>query len=162
MILLVSEAKDSAKISAALSKETGERCQFITGAEAAVQALRSGEFASVLVDQLFLDMHSGFSQVMWKHCSATLPVVVNFALSNRERTVRDLKAALDRSSREKVLAAKAAEAALRNELTGAISGILLSSELALAQPALPLFVINKLRSVRELAIQMKSRLEHVA
>jgi hypothetical protein len=56
---------------------------------------------------------------------------------------------------------RVAQAALRNELTGAISGILLSSELALAQPALPTSVMDKLKSVYQLALQIKSRLGSV-
>src|SRR5882724_8872141 len=77
------------------------------------------------------------SDALWKNAGTAIPVFVNFAITGSGRIVRDLRAALTRRQREQLLATRAAQAALRNELTGAISGILLSSELALAQPAVP-------------------------
>jgi hypothetical protein len=93
---------------------------------------------------------------------AKRPVFVNFAISGADRLVRDVLAALSRREKESVLATKAAETELRSELNGAVTGILLSSELALALPSLPVGVVNKLQPVHELALQMRTRLGNVA
>src|SRR5207253_5510537 len=106
--------------------------------------LRDAEFSAVVVDQAFVDLNPIAADVLWKNTGTAIPVFVNFAISGAERLVRDVRAALSRREKERVLAVKAAEAALRSELNGAVMGIPLSSELALAQPALSPAVVNKL------------------
>ena len=54
---------------------------------------------------------------------------------------------------------EAARRALRNELKAELTGILLSSQMALAIPAIPAGAQTKLRSVCALAEKMKQRLE---
>jgi hypothetical protein len=162
MILLISAAKNAANCVSAVEKSTGERVHLVPTLSAGTGMLRTNEFNAVVVDQAFLDLNPISADVLWKHTGTAIPIFVNFAISGAERLVRDVRAALSRREMERLLAAKAAEAALRNELNGAVTGILLSSELALAQPALPPGVITKLQSVHELALQIRTRLGSVA
>jgi hypothetical protein len=162
MILLISAAKNAASCVSAVEKNTGERVQLVQNLSAGAAMLRGGEFSAVVVDQAFVDLNPISADVLWKHTGTAIPVFVNFAISGAERLVRDVLAALSRREKERVLAAKAAETALRSELNSAVTGILLSSELALASPALPAGIVNKLQSVHELALQMRTRLGNVA
>ncbi|MCU1308398.1 MAG: hypothetical protein JWN45_3093 [Acidobacteriaceae bacterium] len=162
MILLISAAKNAANCVSAVEKNTGERVQLVQNLSAGSAMLRGGEFSAVVVDQAFVDLNPISADVLWKHTGTAIPVFVNFAISGADRLVRDVLAALSRREKERVLATKAAETALRSELNGAVTGILLSSELALALPSLPVGVVNKLQSVHELALQIRTRLGNVA
>ncbi|MBV9086659.1 MAG: hypothetical protein JOY79_04185 [Acidobacteriaceae bacterium] len=74
--------------------------------------------------------------------------------------MRDVRAALRRHEKQYAVAQHAAETALRSELNEALTGILLSSQLALSVPALPPPAEAKMRSVYQLAMDMRLRLEH--
>ena len=54
---------------------------------------------------------------------------------------------------------EAATRCLRNNLSGDVTGILVSSQLALAEPSLPAAAQSKLRSVCDLAERIRVRLE---
>jgi hypothetical protein len=162
MILLISAAKNAATCVSAVEKNTGERVQLVTSLAAGASVLRTSEFSAVVVDQAFVDLNPVSADVLWKHTGTAIPVFVNFAISGAERLVRDVRAALSRREKERILATNAVEAVVRSELNGAVTGILLSSELALALPALPEGVVDKLQSVHELALQMRTRLGNVA
>ena len=158
MVLLISAAKNGFECAAAIEKDLGESVDLISAVSQSAARLRTAEYDAVVIDQSLVDAHSASADTLWKHAGTAIPVSVNFAISGVERIVRDVRSALARRRQEQILAARAAQAALRNELAGAISGILLSSELALAQPAVPATILEKLRSVHELALQIQSRL----
>jgi hypothetical protein len=158
MVLLISASRNAAECVAAIEKELAGGVDLVPSIAQGAAKLRGAEYSAIIVDQSLADANPNGTEALWKQAGTAIPVFVNFAISGVERVVRDLRAALSRRQHEKLLAARAAQASLRNELTGAISGILLSSELALAQPALPPSIADKLRSVHELALQIKSRL----
>jgi len=158
MVLLISNSRATVVCAAALEKSLGESVEVVTTVPLGTAKLRQREYAAVVVDQAFLDLQPVAAENLWKHSGMAIPVFVNFAICGVDRIVRDVRATLDRRQKEQWNAARAAEASLRNELIGAVTGILLSSELALVQPSLPATVVSKLRSVHELALQIQSRL----
>ena len=72
--------------------------------------------------------------------------------------VRETQVALRRAEKEKQWAMNLAERVLRNQLRAEVTGILLTSELALRQPAIPAEVVAKIRLVQGMAEKMRSRL----
>jgi hypothetical protein len=158
MIIIVSAAANARECALALEKQTGERSVFSSTLRECAHQLQSQEFTAIVLDQGLVDSSAGSMDMMWKRANGAIVVTVNFAISGAERVVREVQAALRRREKERAAARIAATAGLRSELTGAVTGILLSSELALAQPELPAMVVSKLRSVHELALQMKERL----
>jgi hypothetical protein len=86
-------------------------------------------------------------------------VFVNFAISGVDRVVRDVRSALHRREEERARALRDAEAHLRSELTEAVTGILLSSQLALEVASVPAAVQARLRAVYQLAMSIRQRLE---
>lgn len=159
MILLIAGAKSAAECASAIQRSTGERVRVAPSFRRAASALRAGEFSAVILDQAFWDLDPAAGEVLLQRAGTAIPVIVNLGISGRERVVRDVRAALYRREREQHLAMKSAAATLRNELNSAVTGILLSSQLALATPALPPPLEAKLRTVYELAEQMRSRLQ---
>ena len=158
MIVIASAATNARECALALEKQTGERSVFSSTLRECAHKLQSQEFSAVVLDEVLVDSSAGSMDMMWKHAGGAIVVTVNFAICGADRVVREVRAALRRREKERASARSAAEARLRSELTGAVTGILLSSELALKQPELPALVANKLRSVHELAMQMKERL----
>jgi hypothetical protein len=90
-----------------------------------------------------------------------VPVYVNLSISNSDRVMREVRQALRRHGEARLIAIRAAESLLRCEIRDAITGILLSTELALKTPELPEEAGDKMRSVCHLASQIRSRLETV-
>lgn len=158
MIIIASAAANARECALALEKQTGERSMFCSSLRECAQKLQSQEFTAVVLDQALVDSSSGSLDMMWKRAGGAIVVTVNLAISGAERVVREVQAALRRREKEGTAARRAAESRLRSELTGAVTGILLSSELALAQPELPAVVVGKLRSVHALALQMRATL----
>ena len=161
MVLLISNSKSKQECVVALEKSLGEQVISVASLQQAGTRLRTGEYSVIIVDQSWAGADPTAADSLWRLAGAAPVLSVNFAISSVERIARDVKAALARRQHEQLHATRAAQAALRNELTGAISGILLSSELALAQPALPTCVVDKLKSVYQLALEIKSRLGSV-
>jgi hypothetical protein len=158
MILVISNAKSREECASALNRALGEETVGASGLQQGAGKLRGNEFTAVVVDQSCAEADPAAAESLWKLAGSAPIIPVTFAISSVERIVRDVRAALARRRQEQLQAARNAQDCLRNELAGPVSGILLSSELALAQPALPSGVIEKLRSVRELALEIKSRL----
>jgi hypothetical protein len=72
-----------------------------------------------------------------------------------------VRRALRRHDYARAIAMRAAESLLRSELRGAVTGILLLTELVLNSQALPLEAEEKLKLVCQLASQIRGRLETV-
>lgn len=159
MILIISASKQVAQCVPLLQKAIGEPAQVVASVRAAIEPLRESEYSAVVVDETVFEQNPTASELLWKHLGPAVPVVVNFALTSAERVAREVRAALERRDRERTLAARDAVLRLRSELNSALTGILLSSETALALPAVPEPLASKLQSVYTLAMQMKQCLE---
>ena len=159
MILLIASSRSAAECAAAIQRSTGERVRVAPNFRRATAVLRAGEFSAVILDQAFWDLDPAAGELLLQRAGTAIPVIVNLAIAGRERVVRDVRAALYRREREQHLAMKAAATMLRNQLNSSVTGILLSSQLALATPSLPPALEAKLRAVYEAAEQMRSRLQ---
>jgi hypothetical protein len=70
-----------------------------------------------------------------------------------------VQAAIGRREQQQVMALRAAASVLENDLKSTLTGLLLQSQLALAEPELPPSVAGKLELVAELAGSLRRRLE---
>ncbi len=143
---------------AALRKAFGDQLEGAGTTRAALSRLRQKDFSAVILDQNLVDSDPAALEALAHHFGTATPVYVNLALSSLERLVREVRMALARREAEQAIAGLAAAATLRNELRNAVTGILLSSQLALQASTLPDDTQAKLRTVCELAESMRSRL----
>lgn len=159
MILLITslanKAQDCAK---ALQEATGEPVQVSGTLPEAMAQLQAHEFSAVVLDQLLLDAEPDAVETIFKHIGTAVPVYSNFAISGSDRVSRELRSALHRRKRELLMARREAERSLRSELKDAITALLLSCEMALEVPHLPLFAETKMRVVDALAKEMRTKL----
>jgi hypothetical protein len=158
MILLITSLTKSQDCAKALEEVTSEPVRVSATLSDAVTQLQAQEFSAVVLDQLLLDAEPNEVEAIFKHMGSAVAVHSNFAVSGAARVARELRSALYRRKRELSLARQDAERTLRSELTDTITALLLSCEMALDVPNLPLFAETKLRAVDALAKEMRTKL----
>jgi hypothetical protein len=158
MILLITPSARAEECVAAFQAATNEPAQIATSLRQAVAQLRVEEYSAVVIDQSMLDAEPDESEMLLQHMGAAMPVYVYFAVSGIERVVRELRAALCRRKREVLMARQGAEVALRSELKGTITALLLSCELALQVPNLPKAAEAKIQAAYDLAREMRTKI----
>lgn len=162
MILLVTSSTRASECAAAIERATSERTQICPKLSLAARSLRSAECSAVVIDQNLLEADPAAADVVLNEAETAIPVFVNFAICGMDRVLRDVRSALQRREGERVRAVREAEANLRSQLTEALTGILLSSQLAMEVPAVPAAAQARLRSVYQLAMSIRQRLEPAA
>jgi hypothetical protein len=160
MNLLISVSPRIQDCAAAIEEATQVATTVCTDAKRAATLVRSGEYSAVVFDQATMHDPALPDEVL-RSAGLAVPVFVNSALMSPARITAEVRSALARVEREKRLATRQAEALLRNDLKGEITGILIAAELALQSPDLPLFAEEKLRDIEHLAARMRSRFETV-
>jgi hypothetical protein len=158
MILLITSLSNAHKCASALQESADEATVVASNAAEAIAQLQAQEFSAVVIDQLLLDSEPDGSEVIFKHLGGAVPVYVNFALAGLDRIRRELRSALNRRSREVLVARGEAEQALRHELNDKVTALLLSCEMALRVPDLPALAETKIRVVDDLAKEMRETL----
>jgi len=158
MILLVTTSSRAKECAAALEQGTGHPTQVASSVPQAVSRLQTTEYDALAIDQSLLEADFRALDMLLNHAGTALPIYVNLALHNNDRVVREAQVALRRAEQEKKWAMNLAERVLRNQLRGEVTGILLTSELALRQPAIPADVVAKIRLVQDMAEKMRSQL----
>jgi len=158
MILLITSLAKAQDCAAALQEVTGEPVKVAATLQDAVSQLQAHEFSAVVLDQLLLDAEPDDVETIFKHIGTAVPVYSNFAISGIERVSRELRSAVHRRKRELLIARQEAEQDLRSELKGTITALLISCEIALGVPNLPLLAETKMRAVDALAREMRAKL----
>ena len=158
MILLITSLAKAQDCAKALQEVASEPVEVAGTLHAAVDQLQAHEFTVVILDQLLLDAEPDDVETIFKHMGTAVPVYSNFAISGIERVSRELRSAVHRRKRESLIARHEAEQDLRSELRGTITALLLSCEMALGVPNLPLLAETKMRTVDALAKEMRAKL----
>lgn len=162
MILLITSSTRATECAAAVERATKERTQICSRLAMAARTLRSVECSALVIDQNLVDADPAIADAVLNEAETAIPVFVNFGICGIERVVRDVRSALQRRESERLRAVREAEANLRSQLTEALTGILLSSQLAMEVPAVPAAAQARLRSVYQLAMSIRQRLEPAA
>ena len=162
MILLITSSTRAPECAAAIERATHERTQICPKLSVAARSLRSIECSALVIDQNLLEADPAAADVVLNEAETAIPVFVNFAICGMDRVLRDVRSALQRREGERLRAVREAEANLRSQLTEALTGILLSSQLAMEVPAVPAAAQARLRSVYQLAMSIRQRLEPAA
>jgi hypothetical protein len=158
MILLITPSARAQDCAEALRAASNEDIHIATTWCQAATQLRAHEYSAVVIDQHLLDAEPDESDVVLQHVGMAIPVHINFAISGIERVTRELRAALHLRKREVLIARRAAEQALRNELKGTVTALLLSCEMALQLPGIPAAAEAKMRAVHDLAKEIRVKL----
>lgn len=158
MILLISCLNEAKACTEPLQQATNQPVEWCSDLQAACARLTTEEFSAVILDQFLLEAEPDRAEVIFKNLGSAVPVCVNFAITGIGRVVRELRLALERRKREVAVATQDAQQALRQELNGSVSALLLSCEMALREPDLPEPAASKMHDVQALARQLSAKL----
>jgi hypothetical protein len=158
MILLITSSSRALECANFIHEAIGEPAQVASSLRNAATQLRLTEFSAVVIDQSLIDADPDDSERVLQHLGMAVPVYVNFAVSGVERVARQLRTAMQRYKKEVHAARQSAEQAIRNDLKGPVTALLLSCELTLQTPGLPATAQVKLRSIYELARELRAKL----
>ena len=159
MLLVLTPSAKARGCAQAIQQVTSEETHVAATSSQALARLRAQEYVAVLIDQAFLETEPVESDMVLQHIGTAVPVHVNFAINNMDRVTNELRATLQRHHKEVQLVRQELQQALRNELKGTMTALLLSCELALQVPDLPSEAESRMRSVHDLAQQMRLKLE---
>ncbi len=161
MILLVTSSNRRMDCGNALEQTIGESVEVCETVRKAASMLRNNEYSSVILDDPMVEAEGEALESLLNNLGLAVPVYVNLAVSNAERIARELRLALRRNRESRIIAVRAAESQLRSEIRDAVTGILLSTQLAMRTPEMPAEALEKLTSVCQLANHIRNRLENV-
>jgi hypothetical protein len=150
MLLVITPSAKALGTVQAIQRITSEETHVAATSSQALARLRAQEYVVVLIDQAFMVL---------EHIGTAVPAHVNFAINDMDRVARELRANLLRNKRQILLVRQEVQQALRNELKGTITALLLSCEMALQVPDLQSEAKNRRRSVHELAREIRLKLE---
>ncbi len=157
-VLIITTLEAAAPCARTLAEHIGARVEIAPGRKAALLAIKREEFGLVVIEESLAEADLAWAEHIWQLSGSALPLELNLATSGTARLTREVKAALARRDREQALARKAIAREMEDELKSAVTGIMLESELALREPALPPPLQPKLRRLVELAGTLRERL----
>lgn len=159
MLLMITPSAKARGCVQAIQQVTSEETHVAATSSQALARLRAQEYVAVLIDQAFLETEPVESDIVLEHIGSAVPVHVNFAINGMDRVAREFRAALRRHQKASLLFRQEVQQGLRNELKGTVTALLLSCEMALQVPDLQSEAETRLRSVYQLAQEMRVKLE---
>jgi hypothetical protein len=158
-VLIISPMADAAQVAAALANTLECSVNVAANHRAGLIALRHHDYSVVVVDDCIAEANPTAAQLLWQSFGMAVPVQINFAFSGGSRLAREVQAAIGRREQQQVMALRAAASLLENDLKSTLTGLLLQSQLALAEPEIPPGLAVKLELVAKLAGTLRRRLE---
>jgi len=158
MILLLSPYQNAHEYAAQIERATRDKVQLVNTIRLAMSALRSQQFALVIADENLLESSPETSDALQQRMETSLPLIVDLACMRAEKVSRVAVATLKRREAEFEVARKQAMDELRSEMKSDLTGLLISSELALKTEKLSTTTSDKLHAVLEIAKRMQTRL----
>ena len=157
--LIITPISGAEHCAASLSKQLGFAVEVAPSRREGMAALRRKEYTIVVIDEPVAEASPEGADLLWKQAGFAIPLQINFAISGTNRLIREVRAALARRDHEQSLAMQAATTAIENDLRDTVTGLLLHSQLALAEPLVSAPLTAKLQTVAELAGNLRTRLE---
>jgi signal transduction histidine kinase len=161
-VLLIARIEGLENCARALEQQIGCVVEAAPGRDEGLEALRRREFGIVVVEQCLAESDPVWADQIWSQLGFAVSLEVNFAISGCARLAREVKAALSRRDGEQAIARRAVARELEDELKSSLTGLLLQSELALREPAVPKALEPKLRQMVEMAGGIRERLRRKA
>jgi hypothetical protein len=158
-VLIISSMADAAGFAASLGSTLECAVSVAPNYRSGLMALRHHEYSVVVVDDCLAESNPAAADLLWQSFGMAVPVQVNFAIAGAPRLTREVQAAIGRREQQQAVALRAAVSQLEGELKSTVTGLLLQSQLALAEPELTAKLTGKLTLVAELAGSLRQRLE---
>jgi hypothetical protein len=159
MILLITPQSKGPEFSEALYAATSQETHWAQNLQEAATRLREQAYSAAVIDQFVLETEPEESDQVLEHLGTAYPVYVNFALTGMDRLLREVRFALHRRKREESVARRAVAEQMNCEMRETLTAMLLSCELAMSVPNMPMLAAEKIRTIDNLARELRLRLE---
>lgn len=159
MILLITPSALGQQCAESLHHATGESTDWARSLEEAVGRLRERTYSAAVIDQFLVETEPEESNQMMEHLGTAFPVYINFAVTGMDRLVREVRSALHRRKREESAARRAVSEQMHNEMRETLTAMLLSCELAMLVPDIPISAVERIRNIDHLARDLSQRLQ---
>jgi hypothetical protein len=159
MILLNTPSASGPQCAESLQAATGQETHWAKTLQEAASRLREQTYSAAVIDQFLLQTEPDESDQMLEHLGTAFPVYVNFAVTGMDRLVREVRAALHRRTREEATARRAVAEQMHSEMRETLTAMLLSCELAMSVPDVPRPAVERIRTIDNLARDLRLRLE---
>lgn len=159
MILLNTPSASGPQCAESLRSATGQETHWAQTLQEAASRLREQTYSAAVIDQFLLETEPDESDQMLEHLGTAFPVYVNFAVTGMDRLVREVRAALHRRKREETAARRAVSEQMHSEMRETLTAMLLSCELAMSVPDVPRPAVERIRTIDNLARELRIRLE---
>ena len=159
MILLITPSASGPQCADSLRSATGQETHWAKTLQEAATRLREQTYSAAVIDQFLVETEPDESDQMIEHLGTAFPVYVNFAVTGMDRLVREVRVALHRRKREEGAVRRAVAEQMRNEMSETLTAMLLSCELAMSVPDTPHPAVEKIRTIDNLARELRLRLE---
>src|ERR1700733_12787566 len=159
MILLITSSATGTQCAESLRAATSQDVHWAQTPQDGAARLREQVYSVAVIDQFLLETEPQESDQMIEHLGTAFPVYINFAVTNMERLLREVRSALHRRRREEATARRAVAEQLHSEMNETLTAMLLSCELAMSVPGMPDRATEKIRVIDNLARELRLRLE---
>ena len=159
MILLITPSANGEKWVKSLHAATSQEVRWAHTLQEASTCLREQTYSAAVIDQFLLETEPEESDQMTEHLGTAFPVYINFAVTNMERLLREVRAALLRRRREEATARRSIAEQMHSEMRETLTAMMLSCELALSVPDVPSLATEKIQVIDNLARELRLRLE---
>jgi hypothetical protein len=159
MILLITSSATGTQCAESLHAATSQDVHWAQTPQDGAARLREQAYSVAVIDQFLLETEPQESDQMIEHLGTAFPVYINFAVTNMERLLREVRSALHRRRREEATARRAVAEQLHSEMNETLTAMLLSCELAMSVPGMPDRATEKIRVIDNLARELRLRLE---
>jgi hypothetical protein len=159
MILLITASARGQQCADALNAATGLATLWAQNLQQAATRLREQTFIAVVIDQFLVETEPEESDQIIEHLDTAFPVYVNFAVTGLERLVREVRSALHRRKREEFAARRSVVQQMHSQMRETLTALLLSCELAMSVPEIPIPAAEKIRAVNNFARELRLQLQ---
>lgn len=159
-VLLVTPMTNAEDCASAIGRQLGLGVELAQNRRAALACLRRREYAVMVLDEALIESDPAGSEVLWQQAGLAVPLQLNLGISGCNRVLREVRGALHRREKELSMAMRAAAQLMQAEMNTTITGLLLQTQLALAEPGLPPGALVKLQYVVEIAGTLRELLRN--
>jgi hypothetical protein len=159
MILLITPSARGQQCADSLRVATGRETHWAHNLQEGATRLREQTYTAAVIDEFLLETEPEESQQIVEHLGTAFPVYINFGVTNLDRMVREVRTALHRRNREESAARRAVADQMHSEMRETLTALLLSCELAMSVPDVPMPAAEKIRAIDNLAREMRQRLQ---
>ncbi len=161
-VLLVTAVPAGESCAAVIGRQLNLAVEVAPNRRAALAALRRAEYSVVVLDEGMVEADPSGADILWQLSGVAIPLQINLGISGCNRVLREVRAALHRREKELALAMQAAARLLEGEMNTTLTGLLLQTQLALAEPEVPRNVSGKLEQILQLAESLRAKLSQSA